>query len=59
MPKYYEISEVAAKRAKDMNSFSDYKPGSATSAYRQMVDEAYAIAERQKAGRQPQRVPCH
>ena len=57
MPKYYEISEVAAKRAKDMNSFSDYKPGSATSAYRQMVDEAYAIAERQKArshsGRKP------
>ena len=49
MPKYYEISEVAAKRAKDMNSFSDYKPGSATSAYRQMVDKAYAIAERQKA----------
>ena len=43
MPKYYEISEVAAKRAKDMNSFSDYKPGSATSAYRQMVDKAYAI----------------
>lgn len=25
MPKYYEISEVAAKRAKDMNSFSGYK----------------------------------
>lgn len=49
MPKYYEINEAAAKRAKDMNSFSDYKPGSATSAYRQMVDEAYAIAERQKA----------
>ena len=23
MPKYYEISEVAAKRAKDMNSYSD------------------------------------
>ena len=44
MPKYYEISEVAAKRAKDMNSFSDYKPGSATSAYRQMVDKAYAIS---------------
>ena len=49
MPKYYPINEEAAKRAKDMNSFSDYKPGSATSAYRQMVDEAYAIAERQKA----------
>ena len=40
MPKYYEINEAAAKRAKDMNSFSDYKPGSATSAYRQMVDKA-------------------
>ena len=45
MPKYYEINEAAAKRAKDMNSFSDYKPGSATSAYRQMVDEAYAICK--------------
>ena len=50
MPKYYEINEAAAKRAKDMNSFSDYKPGSATSAYRQMVDEAYAIAERHSEG---------
>ena len=27
MPKYYEISEAAAKRAKDMNSYSDYAPG--------------------------------
>ena len=26
MPKYYEISEAAAKRAKDMNSYSDYTP---------------------------------
>ena len=26
MPKYYEISEAAAKRAKDMNSYSDYLP---------------------------------
>ena len=24
MPKYYEISEATAKRAKDMNSYSDY-----------------------------------
>ena len=32
MPKYYEISEAAAKRAKDMNSYSDYAPGSATAA---------------------------
>lgn len=34
MPKYYTIDEAAAKRAKDMNSFSDYKPGSATAEYR-------------------------
>ena len=49
MPKYYEISEAAAKRAKDMNSYSDYAPGSATAGYRTMVDEAYALAEKQKA----------
>lgn len=48
MPKYYPINEEAAKRAKDMNSFSDYQPGSATAGYRAMVDEAYAAAERQK-----------
>ena len=49
MPKYYPINEEAAKRAKDMNSFSDYQPGSATTSYRAMVDEDYAAAERQKA----------
>ena len=49
MPKYYEISEAAAKRAKDMNSYSDYAPGSATAGYRAMVDEAYVLAEKQKA----------
>ena len=49
MSKYYPINEEAAKRAKDMNSFSDYQPGSATAGYRAMVDEAYAAAERQKA----------
>ena len=49
MLKYYPINEEAAKRAKDMNSFSDYQPGSATAGYRAMVDEAYAAAERQKA----------
>ena len=37
MPKYYPINEEAAKRAKDMNSFSDYQPGSATASYRAMV----------------------
>lgn len=54
MPKYYPINEEAAKRAKDMNSFSDYQPGSATTSYRAMVDEAYAAAERQKA----RVIPC-
>lgn len=48
MPKYYEINETAARRAKDMNSFYDYAPGSATAGYQSMVDEAYALAERQK-----------
>ena len=32
-----------------MNSFYDYKPGSATAAYRQSVDEAVKIAEHQQA----------
>ena len=27
---YYSINEGAARRAKEMNSFSDYKEGSAT-----------------------------
>ena len=31
-----------------MNSFSDYKQGSATAEYRHYVDEAVQIAERQK-----------
>lgn len=48
MPKYYSIDEAAAKRAKDMNSFYDYVPGSATAAYREMVDRAYALGEQQK-----------
>ena len=46
---YYPINEDAARRAKNMNSFSDYKEGSATASYRSMVDEAAALAERQKA----------
>lgn len=45
---YYTINEAAAKRAKDMNSFSDYKQGSATTEYRHYVDEAMQLAERQK-----------
>lgn len=46
---YYPINEGAARRAKQMNSFSDYKEGSATAEYRAMVDKAAAIAEKQKS----------
>ena len=31
-----------------MNSFSDYKPGSATAEYRHYVDKAFALAQEQK-----------
>ena len=41
---YYSINEGAARRAKEMNSFSDYKEGSATAEYRAMVDKAAAIS---------------
>lgn len=49
MPTYYEIDETTARRANDMMSFRDYRAGSKTAEYRQMVDEATAIAEAQKA----------
>ena len=45
---YYTINEAAAKRAKDANSFSDYKQGSVTAEYRHYVDEAVQLAEQQK-----------
>ena len=45
---YYSINEGAARRAKEMNSFSNYKPGSATAEYRHYVDEAFALAQEQK-----------
>ena len=45
---YYPINEDLARRAKEMNSFSDYVPGSAIQSYRAEVDEAAALAERQK-----------
>lgn len=48
MPKYYPINESAAKRAQDMKSLSDYRPGSATAEYRAMVDAAYELGEKQK-----------
>ena len=46
--KYYPINEAAAKRAKEMNSFSDYTPRSATLEYKSLVDQATEIAENQK-----------
>ena len=46
--KYYPIDEALARRAREMNSFSDYEEGSATAAYRQAVDHAVQIAEAQK-----------
>ena len=46
--KYYQINEDAARRAKQANSFSDYREGSATAEYRQMVDDAAELGERQK-----------
>ena len=48
MPKYYPINEEAARRAKNANSFSDYVPGSATAAYREMVDRAYTLGNSRK-----------
>lgn len=45
---YYSISEEAARRAKNANSWSDYVEGSATAEYRNMCDRAANIAEAQK-----------
>ena len=45
---YYSINEGAARRAKEMNSYSDYKPGSATAEYRHYVDNAFELAQAQK-----------
>ena len=52
--KYYPINEEMARIAKQLNSFYDYKPGSATAEYRQAVDKAYEIAESQKSSVEPQ-----
>ena len=46
--RYYPINEAAAKRGKEMNSFSDYTAGSATLEYKSLVDQAAEIAENQK-----------
>ena len=46
--RYSTINAGAARRANDANSYRDYAAGSATAEYRQMVDQAAAIAQRQK-----------
>lgn len=46
---YATINEDAARRANDLSSFSDYKPGSATAGYRAQVDEAAATLKKVKA----------
>lgn len=45
---YYPINEESARRAKEMMSFSDYRPGSKTAEYKRMVDQAVELGERQK-----------
>ena len=42
---YYPINEEAARIAHDMRSFSDYRQGSTTAAYRKEADEAFELAE--------------
>ncbi len=39
------INEETARRAKEMNSFSDYKPGTATAEYTGQMDSLIEIAE--------------
>ncbi len=46
---YYEINEQTARRANNVNSMSDYHPGSATEEYRAAVDKAAALVQARKA----------
>lgn len=52
-PVYYPINEDAARRAHEMMSFRDYRPGSKTAEYRRMVDEVSLIAYRKKQSISP------
>ena len=45
---YHDINETAARRAKEANSYRDYKEGSATAEYRAAIDKVIEIAELQK-----------
>lgn len=51
---YYPINEDAARRAKEANSYYDYRPGSATTEYKVMVDKAVELAEQQKRCVEPE-----
>lgn len=44
--KYYEINETAARQAREMWSFSDYKKGEETGAYRSQVDKCYSLVDK-------------
>ena len=46
---YYEINEQTARCANNVNSMSDYRPGSATEEYRAAVDKASALVQARKA----------
>ncbi len=48
MSTYYQIDEQAARRSHEMMSMSDYQEGWKTAEYRQLVDIASAMAEREK-----------
>lgn len=50
---YYEIDESTARTAHELNSFSDYKAGSAAAEYRAEVDKAAALVEKKKASVSP------
>jgi len=43
---YFSINEQTARVAKNINSFSEYKEGSATAEYRSYVDKVYDVVER-------------
>ena len=42
---YFDINEKMAKHAKEMWSFSEYRPGSTTEEYKSYVNEAYDLAD--------------
>lgn len=51
---YYSINEETARRAKEMMSFNDYIPGTATATYKSAVDRFAARVEAAKATVEPE-----